>query len=229
MKQILTDELLQEAARKVQNAMLNSLPVNDSELPEPSKAFEEKMLHLMWRMKRREQHRKFLQYAAAWVLAALVGLSGWLTFDSDAQASVSKWIREFSENKVFYRFFATEDRSQISVDYVPQWIPDGYMMERIETGYATKVILYSNGEKQIIFICNIADSGTEELIMGENFQIKEVRIGDSFGDFYEEASAEESNGLTWIDEEAGVVFSITGYLDEETMVQIAESVIQNKK
>ena len=65
--------------------------------------------------------------------------------------------------------------------------------------------------------------------MGENFQIKEVRIGDSFGDFYEEASAEESNGLTWIDEEAGVVFSITGYLDEETMVQIAESVIQNKK
>ena len=59
MKQILTDELLQEAARKVQNAMLNSLPVNDSELPEPSKAFEEKMLHLMWRMKRREQHRKF--------------------------------------------------------------------------------------------------------------------------------------------------------------------------
>ena len=209
MKQILTDELLQAAAWKVQNAMLNSLPEDDGILPEPSVAFEKKMEQLVRQFKNREQRRKFLQCAAACFLAILVGLSGWLALDTEARASVSRWIREFSENKVFYRFFATEDRSKISVDFVPQWIPDGYM--------------------QIIFICNIADSGTEELIMGEDFQIKEVRIGDSFGDFYEEASAEESNGLTWIDEEAGVVFSITGYLDEETMVQIAESVIQNKK
>ena len=229
MKQILTDDLLQAAAWKVQNAMLNSFPEDDSELPEPSVAFEKKMEQLVRQIKNREQRRKFLQCAAACFLAILVGLSGWLALDTEARASVSRWIREFSENKVFYRFFATEDLSKISVDFVPQWIPDGYMMEQVETGYATKVILYSNGENQIIFICNIADSGTKELVMGENFQIKEVRIGDSYGDFYEEASAEESNGLTWIDEKAGVVFSITGYLDEETMVQIAESVTQNEK
>jgi len=32
-----------------------------------------------------------------------------------------------------------------------------------------------------------------------------------------------------MDEKAGVVFFLTGYLDEETLVQIAKSVVQNEK
>lgn len=229
MKQILTDELLQEAARKVRNAMLNSLPEDDAELPEPSPAFEKKTERLMQQFKKREQRRKFLQCAAACFLAILAGLSGWLALDTDARASVSKWIREFSENTVYYRFFASEDPSKISTDYSPQWIPEGYKTEQIQSGYSTKAISYSNGEKQIVFICSIADSGTQKQVMGEEFRLEEVQIGDCSGDFYGEASAEEPNGLIWTDEESGVVFSIVGFLDKETMIQIAESIVLNEE
>lgn len=227
MKQILTDELLQAAAWKVQNAMLNSFPEDDSELPEPSVAFEKKMEQLVRQFKNREQRRKFLQCAAACFLAILVGLSGWLALDTEARASVSRWIREFSENKVFYRFFAVDDSSKISTDYFPQWIPEGYKIEKIQQGYSQKTILYSNGENQITFICNISDIGAENIIIGEDFQLKEVQIGDYSGDFYEEASKKEPNGLIWVDIEAEVVFSIFGNLDEDAMLQIAESVILN--
>lgn len=229
MKQILTDELLQEAARKVRNAMLNSLPEDDAELPESSPAFEKKAERLMQQFKKREQRRKFLQCTAACFLAILAGLSGWLALDTDARASVSKWIREISENTVYYRFFAAEDPSKISTDYSPQWIPEGYKTEQIQSGYSTKAISYSNGEKQIVFICSIADSGTQKQVMGEEFRLEEVRIGDCSGDFYGEASAEEPNGLIWTDEESGVVFSIVGFLDKETMIQIAESIVLNEE
>lgn len=229
MKQILTDELLQVAARKVQNAMLNSLPEDDSELPEPSLAFEKKTEQLIRQFKKREQRRKFLQCAAACFLAILVGLSGWLALDTEARASVSKWIREISENTVYYRFFAAEDRSKISVDFVPQWIPDGYKTEQIQSGYSTKAISYSNGEKQIVLVCSVADSGTQNQVAGEEFRLEEVQIGDCSGDFYEEASTEEPNGLIWMDEESGVVFSIVGFLDKKTMIQIAESIVLNEE
>lgn len=229
MKQILTDELLQEAARKVQNAMLNSLPEDDGELPEPSLAFEKKTEQLMRQFKKREQRRKFLHCAAACFLAILVGLSGWLALDTEARASVSRWIREIFENTVYYRFFAADDSSKISTDYSPQWLPEGYKTEKIQQGYSQKIILYSNGENQITFICNMADTGAENIIIGEDFQLKEVHIGDYSGDFYEEISNEEPNALIWVDVEAEVVFSIFGALEEEAMLQIAESVILNNE
>ena len=141
MKQILTDELLQKAARRVQNSMLNALPKDDSELPVPSVVFEEKREHLLRQFDRQKRQKKFLQYAAAWFLAILVGLSGWLALDTNARASVSKWIREFSENKVYYRYFDTGDTSKISIDYAPQWFPDGYQTEQVQKGYSIKTTL----------------------------------------------------------------------------------------
>ena len=100
-----TDGELQEAARKVRQAMLESLPEEDKVPHHFSPAFQEKMGPLLKKAQRMERTRTWKRRTAAAVLVFLLGTGAWLAGDSGARAAVLSWVREVYENSVLYRFF----------------------------------------------------------------------------------------------------------------------------
>lgn len=227
MNTVLTDSVLREAAIQVRDAMLASLPNDDEIQIDITPSFERKMAPLLAKMRRRYHFQQISKRVAAVLIAALIGVTTWLAVDEDARAVALKWLRTVYEDKIVYQFFGGREVSaDIKLNYEPQWLPDGYKeVERIDNP-SIRLIEYDYNGTSLYFKCFKAREGAESIFIteGYDYQEKEVEIGTLTGIFYEVSDLEESNELMWIDEDMRVAFIISAFLDEETMVQIAESV-----
>lgn len=229
MNTVLTDSVLREAAIQVRDAMLASLPSDDEIQIDITPSFEKKMAPLLAKMRRRYHFQQISKRVAAVLIAALIGVTTWLAVDEDARAVALKWLRTVYDDKIVYQFFGDkEDFRETAFDYAPQWLPNGYEEESKEVSSSDKIIVYDNGQESLIFFCFEATKGTQSELLKKPDQMKQVMIETMektfVGHFYDYTSTGDSNELVWIDEESGVAFIISAFLDEDTMVQIAESV-----
>lgn len=99
---MITEEMLQTAAAEVREAMLASLPKQETMRHIFSRRFERKMERLI---RKQEGVRQMLGRIAAVFLALLLGGWIWLTVDAGASAAFRKWIQSVYENSIVYRFF----------------------------------------------------------------------------------------------------------------------------
>lgn len=225
MKIELTDEVLRDAAIHVRQAMLDSLPADNEYRHEFSPKFEAKMEKLLKQAKRRYHIGRITQQAAAIALAALVGISTWLAVDTEARAAALRWVREIYENSVIFHFFGDED-ANADLSYEPTWLPDGCIRETENSNAVGKTIVYHDiNDELLLFRCyRIHDGFQGQSIFDSEFEIKTAEVNGMNAEFYIPSDPAESSELSWIDEEIGVVFSVIGYLSENDLLRIAESV-----
>lgn len=98
---------LRAAAFAVSESMLTSLPKSEEIQHDFSEDFLQKMDALLARDRRQRRGQAMARRAAMIALAVLVGIGAWLCVDSQARASIIKWVREISEYGFAYRFSAT--------------------------------------------------------------------------------------------------------------------------
>ena len=223
MSMYLTDEMLAQAAKNVGETMLASLPDPEEYYHEFLPDFGQRMERLIRRTeKKRHIHQCLLRVAAA-VLALVVGLSAWMAVDTKARAAVVEWIRTIYEDSIVYEFFhPSADRNEVS--YRLGWVPDGYtLVQKVGEGIYTAV--YQKNTEVIYFSYSRPDNRGQAEFFPENSETEPMTVLGDTGEFYTATDDSETNELVWFDDESGILFTLSSFLDKGVMLEMAESVV----
>lgn len=223
MRDQLTDEMLTQAAKQVAVSMKASLPVPDECHHEFPSEFERDMKRLISQTERRRQIRRYLQRVAAACLAVAISLSTWLAVDAKARAAFVQWMKTVYEQSVVYELFHSGEK-QAEADYRLGWVPEDYTMERVVYGEIVTTVIYQSSEEPIYFIYEKSEYGAQTELFPGKSNVEPVLVNGMPGEFYLSQDPSESNSLVWLDSESSVLFSISGFVDKETMLQMAKSV-----
>lgn len=215
----LTDDMLRQAAPAVRQAMLDSLPAPDECRHLFSPVFERRMRPLLRRARHPALYRVVRQAAACLLTLLLLG-GGWLAADTDARAAFLQWVREVYETQIIYRFAGLPaERSGV---YRSGWIPEGYTEFDVWDGGA----VYVSGDDRILaFEYGPMQEGSAVFVQNADKSIiKQVEVNGIPGELYLSTDPTLSNGILWIDADAGVCFTISGFLSEADILHMAKSV-----
>lgn len=223
MRDQLTDEMLTQAAKQVAVSMKASLPVPEECHHEFPPEFERDMKRLIAQTERRRHMRRYLQRVAAACLAVVISLSAWLAVDAEARAAFVQWVKTVYEQSVVYEFFHP-GVEQADTSYRLGWVPEGYTMENEVSGDVITTLIYLSGEDAIYFTYEQAEDGAQTKLFTDDANTEPVMVHGVEGEFYLPQDNAESNSLVWFDGENNILFSISGFIDKETMIKMAESV-----
>lgn len=221
----LDDAALRQAAGAVGRSLLDSLPTPSQCQHEFSPEFEARGDALLKKERRRRMSTQIMQRAAAVLLACLIGLSAWLAVDDQARASFLRWVREVRENMVVYRFSGDAPVGALP-EYVPGWLPEGYEMSVTVDNDTVFMCVYTNPEDDrdsFVFTYHwIPKNGNVSI---SDVEISEpVTVNGHSGYYYTGTEQSPSNDLEWIDDKAGIMFSINGFNGKDVMLHIAENI-----
>ena len=216
------DDMIVQAAKQVGAAMLASLPAPEECHHEFLPGFERAMERLIRKTKRRARVRQGLRSIAVAALVVVIGLSAWLAVDTGARAAVVEWIRTVYEDSIIYEFFHT-GAAEDDASYRLGWVPDGYTLVQEVDGEVTHVAIYQKGNEVINFIYSFTEKSSRAEFFPENSETEPVTVLGKTGEFYAAKDEGETNELIWFDEESGILFSLSGSLDKETMLKMANS------
>lgn len=223
MRGQLTDEMLIQASKQVAASIKASLPVPEECRHEFPPKFESDMKRLIAQTERRYHIRKYLRGAVAACLAAAISLSTWLAVDAEARAAFVQWVKTVYEQSVVYEFFHSGDERD-EVRYRLSWVPEGYTMENEVGGDEITTLVYLKGESAIYFTYEYSEDGAKAELFPGVSNVEPVQVNGMPGEFYLPQDPAESNSLVWFDEENCILCSISGFIDKESMVRMANSV-----
>ena len=149
---MITDEMIAEAVAKYNDALVQYWQNVEMEEHEFSSKFERKMCRLFWKVKYPYVH-KALKSAACILIAFLISFASVMTFNVEARAALTRWIREVYKDSIVYEFFG-EKSETASLDYRVTWVPDGYELVDefvADTQYGAKY-RKSDSNKDIIIV-----------------------------------------------------------------------------
>ena len=223
MRDQLTDEMLTQAAKQVAESMKASLPVPKECHHEFPPEFERDMKRLAAQTERRRHMRRYLQRVAAACLAVVISLRTWLAVDAEARAAFVQWVKTVYEQSVVYEFFHSGE-AQNEAGYMLGWVPDGYTLENEVGGEIITTLIYLNGEDAIYFTYEQATDGAQTKLFTDDAGTEPVIVNGAEGEFYLSQDSAESNSMVWFDGKNNILFSISGFIDKDTMIEMAESV-----
>lgn len=241
MKDFFSEEELREAAKKVRDAKLSTIP-ETVDVPIISPEFKKNISYLY----KKEKRVRFISMAkkcvAAAVLIIVLGTTALLTMSSEARAAVTSWIKNLSK---MYTFFSFEGEKGLEIPvYEPSWIPENYKYSKTEEIMAD-ISIDEDGKpaekvlnRRLTYV--YIDDSTKELtlrygVMKEGNSIKvqmddaeyeteQMNINGAYSEIYISQDEQVSSAMIWFDEENQVYFLLIGHLSPEEMVRIAESV-----
>lgn len=200
---------------------------------EPSRRHERQIRQMLkdplhWAKSR---NRATLQKTTQWVAVILlfVSLSFGLVmlFSSTARAAVERWVVEWYQTHIVYRYFG---KAENLPRYELTGLPNGFSeLERMEEPTFTDVIYGNKSGELISFTYTVLKQGGATVFVPNGDTVSEVTIGKNQGTLFIPQDPENMTKLTWIDDEAGVQFTIVADLDELNMIRLAESLRREKK
>ena len=220
----MNEDVLRAAACEVRDAMLSSLP-EDCPHYEASRRFQRRMERLLAdpanyaRKMLRPWQEKTARAAA--MAAVSVGLSALLLsqLSPSAWAAVRQWFKEIYQTQVVYRF---SGESKAPGVYLPGWLPEGYTpYKAFHSGMS-----YSDPDGLLLsfMYSSLQDGSALTLSDTDHAACTAVTVNGLPGEWYVSSDPDLPNALIWLNEEKQVSFSISGYLNWEDILHMAESV-----
>ena len=184
---------------------------------------------LKWERRRaRPLWKNVVQKAAVILLVFSLSLGSLMAVSPTVRAAVVRWVTEWYETHVVYRFSG----EQIA-DEMPQYevtdLPEGYAeTERVEwPSYVSIIYQKVNDENapwiylQYIYMQQGASSNFEI----ENADIIPVTVNGLEGQLYLTKDSEQSDStITWIDPNENILFAVSAALGADDILHTAESV-----
>lgn len=222
---IYSDRELTLAASIVRHSMLSALPEPKDCHGEFSSTFEEKMLLLQQREEKYKARRQSVKRVLAAIFALFIGISLLLATNTKVRASVVAWIKETFER--FTSYYFEEPQNDTLPEYKLTWIPEGYNMVFEDKVSHAHTMVFQRGENPkdsfTLDYCFVqSESSLSVHTFDDHYDVKTVSINECSGELYLSHDASKSHGLIWYDEETGVVFTITAFLQPEDILHIAE-------
>ena len=224
---MISDERLREAARKVEESMLASLPEPEECEATFSPEFERKMERLLHRADH-PIRKRIMKAVACFLLAVLVGGGSVLTFSLEARATFVTWVKEVYETHFVYRLFQSDQESSSNSVYRPTWVPLDFEMISETILDSASTIVYKNDANEIVVFTCFQDAGSATFqIEGDHIEsCSQVFINGISADMYLDSEEGESNVIIWADEGEGTMFRISAPFGENELVRMAESIIK---
>lgn len=224
----LTEEMLRQAAQEVTEEWLRRIPEEPHTF---SRRFRRRMRPLLAnpvgyvRSAARPLWRKVLRAAACVVLACALALGTLRAVSPETYAAVVRWVAEWYETYVVYYFRGAPEEEELPL-YAITALPEGYeeVGEPLEIPGYREIYYQNNQGQEIYFICEQMIQGSAHKILLNDMLEKEVTIGDCLGRLYLSQNPDQSNVVTWTDEENGLLFSIDAFAEESVLLHMAESV-----
>lgn len=227
-----TDKELKIAAGDVVAAFSTTLP-SPEEYEQPfeySSEFLSRMDVLVKHSRKRDTWTRAAQRVASIIIAFLIGSGVWLAVDVEVRAAFVSWIREVYEESFIYHYFSEQPSSDLQ-NYEVTHLPENYnkIFDRREKTMHAKI--YCCDSNVINFVYYQMFEGRSHVVekraeFDNNW--KAVSVNALTADFYTSKSQKYANEIIWIDEQAGVVFEISAFLEEQEMIMLAESVCLEK-
>lgn len=223
-----SDRELKKAAQQVRRSMLDALPPPEACTPEFSPAFQAKMNKLLLQKPPRSPLKRLARTAAAILLVILVGMSAWLALDLEARAEFASWVvQRFGRYYVYDSLIHNID-GQLP-DHGITALPEGWTLAVSADDDLQRVRVYDTDRGRVTltwfplrhdlrFV--VAANDNDDYLVSRT----EILVNGQPADYYCYPYSSRSSSLLWLDDQAGIGFCLMGYLDLETMVQLAESV-----
>ena len=196
-----TEETLCRAARQMTQGLAAALPEEDVPSPAPAERLR--------RVTRRARWRRLGQRAAMIALTAVLAFGAVLAVSPQARAAVGRWLFLLTENRALYQFLVEMESSRAQPERMPRWLPEGLSPE--------KTAIHGMIAHFYRFPENTARYGQEGYLLA---------FYEGGAPLYSVVLPELSTALVWIDEDSGTVFLLTGGLEEDILVRIAESMYE---
>ena len=221
---MISDKELHDAARKVEEAILASLPEPEECKETFSPKFERRMKKLIRRVDHPVQY--WMQKSVAcFRVALLLGSSCLLALSSEARAAFWGWIREVSAGWSVYHYVGEKKDSLEDIIYRPTWIPDGYEVTSEYFDPWNVNIGYQNADEEFaMFSYSTYTESMEAQVESDGVEIKHILIDGHPADLYLDPDPGAANVLMWMNDEAGALFTISASFSSDNIIKMAESV-----
>ena len=184
---------------------------------------------LKWERRRaRPLWKNVAQKAAVILLVFSLSLGSLMAVSPTVRAAVVRWVTEWYETHVVYRFSG----EQIT-DEMPQYevtdLPEGYAeIERVEWPSYVSIIYQNVNDENAswIYLQYIyMQQGASGNFGIENADIIPVTVNGLEGQLYLTKDSEQSDStITWIDPDENILFAVSAALDADSILHMAESV-----
>ena len=168
--------------------------------------------------------KQIAQRAAVLFLIFILVFSGIMAFSPTARAAVVRWVVEWYENRVIYRY-AGEQNTESLPQYEIAGLPEGYVEIERKTAPGLVVVIYENTQKEkiafdYVFMHQGAASGFET----KDADVFEIQVNSHQGTYFEAHAPGALNTLTWIDEDQNLQFAIDGCYQYDELLYMADSI-----
>ncbi len=184
---------------------------------------------LRWARDRdRGMMRKTARWAAVVLLFISLSFGMVMLFSAPARAALERWILEWYETLIVYRYSGESEGTLPRYEFTG--LPEGFEeLERMEV-YQFTYVLYGNGNGELMsFTYQLMAQGGATVIVPNDDAVIEVKVGRNRGTLFVPQNPQSMKTLTWIDEKAGVHFTLVADLDESDIIKLAESLRREKK
>lgn len=106
--------------------------------------------------------------------------------------------------------------------WAPAWLPEGYAPVSTQYSPALRQSLYARGEESLTFTASAGDGPLP--VEQEGREERPISVAGRPGYLLPHAAPGGPTCLVWFEEAEGVVFTLTGALPEEELLQVAASV-----
>lgn len=177
------------------------------------------------KQRRRPLWEQCLRRVAMLLLVCSITLGAMMTISQTVRATVIKWVMEWYDTQIIYRFFG-ESTSDEMPSYDITKLPTGYKKtEETRELVDTMIVIYENEDDDTIYFeYSRMRDGMVLGISTENMEIYEINIHKFPGHFYKSTNPTESNTLIWLDEQKEIQFIIDSYCDKDELLEMARSV-----
>ena len=111
-------------------------------------------------------------------------------------------------------------------------IPEGYSEQDVLNSVNGQRFLYVNDDGEILDFGYLTKqtktTSSDIFFQTEGMEKKQVTVHGLPADFYLDTSGKIANIVVWVDREADVLCYLSGYLWEEDLIELAESVTRKK-
>ena len=227
---MISEDQLRLAAQDARNALADSLPDPENCHHDFSPAFEKKMRRLI----RKHEYAGFyrgLKRAACFFLAILLSGGMWLSVDAEAREAVFGWLHAKLDGGYHYSFSGNEPISPEDIQYILPNAPNGYeSYNYYEDGRGFVRDMYVNVDGLAFSFEYLIGNASEMFLsvqgIGEPYT---VYVHGEPAEFYPSIDEDTSSTLIWYDHETDTMLCISGFFDEESLIEMAESVERKEK
>jgi len=213
---------LRQAANEAEAALLEGLPAAEACSADFSPAFEQELSR---RLAAEKPFSEAVKRVACILLVLVLVGGGTLAVSPTVRAAALGWLQESYGTVSVYLFHKKAPGSELGT-YRLSEVPEGYTLwsenQSARDGYVT----YINDDDQFLRLIYLRqpENGSTAFAIYEItlYEIGKISVRDTVGDYYFCKDGSRGNAIVW--EENDILFCVSGFLQKEQLIDLANCI-----